>query len=113
MMADFNDATKAFWYHLVGRHLGVNEINNEQELRSLMEIDTTNGSIPLTVDFETYANPTLSVTYNSDGTVASTVENGTPVTYTYNSDGTVNTVTRNGITRTYSYDTSGNVTGAI
>lgn len=58
------------------------------------------------------ANPTLTVTYNTDGSVASTVENGVTTTFTYNPDGTVNTQTRAGITRTFTYDGNGNVTGA-
>ncbi|NVC23412.1 hypothetical protein E7Z53_08145 [Kocuria salina] len=57
-------------------------------------------------------NPELAVTYNSDGTVASTTENGVTTTFTYNSDGTVATQTRAGVTRTFSYDDNGNVTGA-
>jgi YD repeat-containing protein len=58
------------------------------------------------------ANPVLTVTYNSDGTVASTVEDGVTTTFTYNSNGTVNTQTRAGVTRTFTYDANGNVTGA-
>jgi len=57
-------------------------------------------------------NPTLVVTYNSDGTVASTTENGVLTTFTYNTDGTVKTQTRAGTTKTFTYDASGNVTGA-
>jgi len=57
-------------------------------------------------------NPTLSVTYNDDGSVASTSENGVLTTFTYNTDGTVNTQTRAGVTKTFSYDANGNVTGA-
>ena len=57
------------------------------------------------------ANPALTVTYNPDGTVASTVENGVTTTFTYNADGTVNTQTRAGVTRTFTYS-NGNVTGA-
>lgn len=59
------------------------------------------------------ANPTLVVTYNSDGSVASMTENGVVSTFTYNTDASVKTQTRAGITKTYSYDTNGNVTGAI
>jgi YD repeat-containing protein len=58
------------------------------------------------------ANPTLAVTYNGDGSVATTTENGVLTTFTYNTDGTVNTQTRAGITKTFTYDASGNVTGA-
>jgi YD repeat-containing protein len=58
------------------------------------------------------ANPDLSVTYNPDGSVASTTENGVVTTFTYNADGTVDTQTRNGVTKTFSYDANGNVTGA-
>lgn len=57
-------------------------------------------------------NPTLAVTYNGDGTVATTTENGVLTTFTYNADGTVNTQTRAGVTKTFTYDASGNVTGA-
>lgn len=58
------------------------------------------------------ANPTLVVTYNGDGSVASTTENGVLTTFTYNGDGTVNTQTRAGVTKTFTYDANGNVTGA-
>lgn len=58
------------------------------------------------------ANPTLVVTYNGDGSVASTTENGVLTTFTYNADGTVNTQTRAGATKTFTYDANGNVTGA-
>lgn len=56
------------------------------------------------------------ITYNSDGTVATVTEtdSGAVLTYTYNSDGTVATESRvlNGATttRTFSY-TDGNLTG--
>ena len=58
------------------------------------------------------ANPTLTVTYNGDGSVASTTEDSILTTFTYNGDGTVATQTRAGITKTFSYDGNGNVTGA-
>lgn len=67
---------------------------------------------PALTDAYASANPTLVVTYNPDGSVASTTENGVLTTFTYNSNGTVNTQTRAGITKTFSYDTNGNVTGA-
>jgi YD repeat-containing protein len=57
-------------------------------------------------------NPTLTVTYNPDGSVATTTENGVLTTFTYNTDGTVNTQTRAGVTKTFTYDANGNVTGA-
>lgn len=57
-------------------------------------------------------NPTLVVTYNGDGSVASTTENGVLTTFTYNTDGTVATQTRAGATKTFTYNASGNVTGA-
>lgn len=57
-------------------------------------------------------NPTLVVTYNGDGSVATTTENGVLTTFTYNTDGTVNTQTRAGVTKTFTYDANGNVTGA-
>jgi YD repeat-containing protein len=58
------------------------------------------------------ANPTLVVTYNADGTVATTTENGVLTTFTYNADLTVHTQTRAGVTKTFTYDANGNVTGA-
>lgn len=58
------------------------------------------------------ANPALTVTYNGDGSVASTTENGVVTTFTYNGDGTVATQTRAGVTKTFSYGAYG-VTGAI
>jgi len=57
-------------------------------------------------------NPTLAVTYNTDGSVASTTENGVLTTFTYNTDGTVKTQTRAGTTKTFTYNANGNVTGA-
>jgi YD repeat-containing protein len=57
-------------------------------------------------------NPMLVVTYNADGSVASTTGNGMLTTFKYNADGTVNSETRSGLTKTYTYDGSGNVTGA-
>jgi YD repeat-containing protein len=57
--------------------------------------------------------PASTITYNTDGTVATVTENGVTTTYTYNADGTVATDTRtvNGVTttRTYGY-TNGNLT---
>ena len=53
-----------------------------------------------------------SVTYNPDGTVATSTEGGVTTTYTYNSDGTVATEARLGKTKTYTYDGSGNLTGS-
>jgi hypothetical protein len=53
--------------------------------------------------------PTVgSITYNSDGTLA-TDENG--AAYAYNSDGSVHTITKGGVTRTASYDSNGNLIG--
>jgi YD repeat-containing protein len=57
------------------------------------------------------ANPTLAVTYNGDGSVATTTENGILTTFTYNTDGTVNSQTRAGVTKTFTYGVYG-VTGA-
>ena len=53
----------------------------------------------------------VTITYNSNGTVASVTEFGVTTTYTYNGNGTVATDTRSGVTRTYTYDGSGNLTG--
>lgn len=54
-----------------------------------------------------------SITYNSDGSVATVTENGVTTSYTYNADGTVATDSRtvNGVTtvRNYGY-TNGNLT---
>lgn len=55
------------------------------------------------------ADPIISVTYNEDGTVETSTEDGIMTTYTYNGDGTVATSTRLGVTRTYTY-VSGNLT---
>lgn len=57
------------------------------------------------------ANPTLAITYNPDGSAASTTENGVLTTFTYNTDGTVETQTRAGVTKPFTYDANGNVTG--
>jgi YD repeat-containing protein len=51
------------------------------------------------------------VTYNGDGTVATSTIGGVTTTYTYDGTGNVLTEARNGRTKTYSYDGSGNVTG--
>ena len=45
MTTQFNDASKAFWRYLVGMRVGVNEINNDDELRALMELDGISGTI--------------------------------------------------------------------
>ncbi|HYH49650.1 MAG TPA: hypothetical protein VEG38_08885 [Acidimicrobiia bacterium] len=59
------------------------------------------------------SDPTLAITYNPDGTVASVAEThgGSTITttFTYNADGTIATSTRLGVTRTYTYS-SGNLT---
>lgn len=59
-----------------------------------------------------HGNPDLTVTYNPDGSVATTTENGVLTTFAYNPNGTVNTQTRAGVTKTFTYDANGNVTGA-
>ena len=43
-------------------------------------------------DFATLLSPTQTVTYNSDGTVATEARGGVTRTYTYNSDGTIASV---------------------
>lgn len=53
--------------------------------------------------------PTLALTYNADGTVATSTEDGIVTTYAYNADGTVASTTRLGVTRTYTYS-GGNLT---
>lgn len=53
--------------------------------------------------------PVITVTYNSDGTVATSTEDGITTTFTYNPDGTPATSTRLGVTRTYTY-AGGNLT---
>lgn len=53
------------------------------------------------------------ITYNTDGSVATVTENGVTTTYTYNPDGTVATDSRtvNGVTTTRNYGyTNGNLT---
>ena len=55
------------------------------------------------------ANPVVVLTYNGDGTVATSTEDGITTTFTYNGDGTVATTTRLGVTRTFTY-TAGNLT---
>lgn len=52
------------------------------------------------------------VTYNGDGTVASSTVGGITTTYGYQG-GNVLTETRLGKTKTYTYDGGGNVTGAV
>lgn len=54
-----------------------------------------------------YADPVVALTYNGDGTVATSTENGITTTFTYNGDLTVATTTRLGVTRTYSYNGDG------
>ena len=76
---------------------------------STFAADAANWALSTTYGF---SNPTLTVTYNTDGSVASVVENGVTTSFTYNTDGTVNTQTRAGVTRTFTYDANGNVTGA-
>ena len=65
----------------------------------------------LNVAFEAASAPST-YTYNPDGTVASSTENGVTSTYTY-ALGLVTSETRNGVTRTFAYDQNGNVTGEI
>jgi hypothetical protein len=55
--------------------------------------------------------PSVVITYNGDGSVATVTENGVTTTYTYNGDGSVATDIRAGVTRAYTYDGSGNLTG--
>lgn len=57
--------------------------------------------------------PASTITYNTDGTVATVTDNGITTSYTYNADGTVATDTRtvNGVTTTRNYGyTNGNLT---
>lgn len=56
------------------------------------------------------SDPTLVLTYNADGTLASVTEAGIETTFTYNTDGTIATSTRLGVVRTYTYS-GGNLTG--
>jgi YD repeat-containing protein len=66
-----------------------------------------------TVDaINNFANPALGVTYNPDGSLATTTENGETTTYFYNVAGFISSAQRAGVTRTYTYDVSGNITGA-
>ena len=48
------------------------------------------------------------ITYNGNGTVASSTEGGVLTTYTWNADGTCATETRLGLVKTWSYDGNGN-----
>ncbi|UUG69887.1 hypothetical protein SEA_MORKIE_26 [Gordonia phage Morkie] len=48
------------------------------------------------------------ITYNPDGTVASSTEGGITTTYTWNIDGTCHTETRLGKVKTWTYDSAGN-----
>jgi YD repeat-containing protein len=48
------------------------------------------------------------ITYNPDGSVASSTEGGITTTYTWNPDGSVHTETRLGKVKTWTYDGSGN-----
>lgn len=57
------------------------------------------------------ADPEVSITYNADGSVATSTENGIVTTFTYNADGTVATTTRLAVTRTYSYNADGTLSG--
>ena len=52
------------------------------------------------------------ITYNGDGTVATSTEGGVLTTYTYNVDLTVHTEVRLGKTKTYTYAGNGNVTSS-
>ena len=65
----------------------------------------------LNVAFEA-ASSASSYTYNADGTIATSTENGVTSSFTY-ALGQVLTETRNGVTRTFVYDIHGNVTGEI
>lgn len=55
------------------------------------------------------SDPVVAITYNADGTAATSTENGVVTSFTYNADGTVATTTRLGVTRTYTY-ADGNLT---
>ncbi|AXH50493.1 minor tail protein [Gordonia phage Ruthy] len=52
------------------------------------------------------------ITYNPDGTVASSTEGGITTTYTWNTDGTCHTETRLGKVKTWTYDGAGNPTSS-
>lgn len=57
--------------------------------------------------------PASTITYNTDGSVATVTDNGITTSYTYNTDGTVATDSRtvNGVTTTRNYGyTNGNLT---
>ena len=62
-------------------------------------LDATYGRLELLAD---------GITYNSDGTVATSTEGGITTTYTWNADGTCATETRLGLVKTWTYDASGN-----
>lgn len=52
------------------------------------------------------------LTYNTDGTIATSTEGGITTTYTWNANGTIHTEARDGLTKTYTYDGSGRMTGS-
>lgn len=52
------------------------------------------------------------ISYNSDGTIATSTEGGITTSYTWNADGTVATETRMGKVKTWTYDASGRPTSS-
>lgn len=90
---------------------GIPGVADDGSVKNLITTPGTQTATALSATFVP-GNPTLVVTYNGDGSVATTTEDGVLTTFTYNPDGTVNTQTRAGVTKTFSYDASGNVTGA-
>jgi hypothetical protein len=48
------------------------------------------------------------ITYNGDGSVATSTVGGVTTSYTWRSDGNVNTETRLGLVKTWTYNAAGN-----
>lgn len=80
----------------------------------LVEVGNDGSATPLLV--AKVAQSSTAVTYNADGSVATTTTDGVATTYTYNADGTVATaVTPVGSqtrTETFAYDSAGTFTGS-
>lgn len=107
----FRRDTAAAWT-TVNPILAAGEPAIETDTKRRKTGDGTSTWTQLPYQFDGSTNPALTVTYNADGTVATTTQDGVLTTFTYNADGTVKTQTRGGVTRTFTYDANGNVTGA-
>lgn len=74
------------------------------EYDALVNGVTLKVSVPVDRSDVSPADPVVALTYNADGSVATSTEDGVVTTYTYNDDGTVATTARLGVTRTYTYE---------